>query len=208
MTVVQFDPNQWLLTLTRAIGSFVEDRLDDPDTNVEMSFPDTSSWTKTTPLQRSLIHFENDDIRNPILGFGTPAVRTYNDVDGTVQDEEVAMHLVNFDVGVWTSAQSGGTTKRMVLVDALINLFSTVTGKQDFNEATNGLWPVSFNGGGFQLDRINDVPIWRAMGMTLIVRAFSRHVPETPDTQIVDFDQSENLTIDNPDGTDSPVITP
>jgi hypothetical protein len=207
VTQMVYDPDSWLESLTRALGAFCEATLDDPDVQVEMSFPDTSTWTKTTPLDKAVVHFEQDHIQNPILGFGTPGVDVYDDVNGLVTHQEAVQHLVNFDVGVWVSAEMGGVTKRMILTRQLKDMFTSVNGKQAFNEATGGLWPVSFEGGLNQLDRINDIPLWRTMGMTLIVRCFSRVIPVTPDTQIESFDQDQQLVIDD-DGTDEPVVTP
>lgn len=207
MTYV-YDPDNWLVSMTRAIGDYVTSVLNDPDSSVEMSFPDTSKWVKETPLANAVVHFEQDAISDPILGFGVPGDDVYDSNAGTNLHREAAMHLVNYDVGVWVSAEAGGGTKRMELVQALKNIFTTATGKQAFNAATEGLWPVSFEGGRNQLDRVNDLPLWRALDMTLVVRCFSRHTPTTPDVVPTDFTQNEQLTISSSDGTDKPVETP
>jgi hypothetical protein len=206
MTETVYDPVLWLESLTRALGAFCEATLSDPDVEVEMSFPDTSRWTKTTPLTNAVVHFEQDDISSPILGFGTPGVDEFF-ADGTVIHHEAVLHLVNFDVGVWVSAENGGATKRMELTRQLKDMFTSVTGKQAFNEATGGLWPVSFEGGLNQLDRVNDLPLWRTMGMTLIVRCFARIEPPAPFVVVGDFEQDQQLTIDD-NGTDKPAVTP
>jgi hypothetical protein len=207
MTQVPYDPDLWLESLTRALGSFCGVSLGDPDVQVEMSFPDTSQWTKEMPLTKAIVHFEQDDIQSPILGFGNPGVDTVNDVNGTVVHQEAVQHLVNFDVGIWVSAENGGVTKRMELTRKLKDMFTSVGGKEAFNEATGGLWPVSFEGGLNQLDRINDLPLWRTMGMTLIVRCFSRITPPGPFVVVGDFTQDPHLVIDD-NGTDKPVVTP
>lgn len=210
MTQTQFAPDLWLESLTRALGAFCEASLDDPDVKVEMSFPNTSVWTKDTPLSQAIVHFEQDDIQTPTLGFGIPGDDVIDDtVDPpTVLHREAVLHLVNFDVGVWVSAEMGGVTKRMELVRKLKTMFSTATGKVAFNEATGGLWPVSFEGGSNQLDRVNDIPLWRALGMTLVVKAFERVTPLVPDVQLDGtFTQDPELVIiDN--GVLSPVDTP
>lgn len=206
-----YDPNDWLLSMTRTLGSYVETTLADPDTDVEMSFPDTRNWKKDTPLARALIHFEQDDISDPVLGFGVPGVDVFTDTDPlnpTTEHAEAAMHLVNFDVGVWTSAEAGGATKRMQLVQALKNMLATASGKVAFNTATQGLYAVSFEGGRNELDRINDIPVWRALNMTLIVRCFSRHAPAVPDVVALDAYQDQNLKITSSDGTLVPIETP
>lgn len=200
-----YDPDNWLVSATRELGAYVTDTIADPDTDVEMSFPDVHSWTKEMPLAKSLIHFEQDDAHAPVLGFGVPAVEIVADDGATVEYQEVAMHELNFDVGVWCSAEAGGATKRMVLTEAIHNIFGSAGGRVALNEATGGLNVVSFTGGGNHLDRVNDLPVWRAMNMTLIVRVFSRHIPAEPEVIALDgVDQSPSLTI-NVGGSDVPL---
>lgn len=208
MSILAYDPDLWLESLTRALKSFCEARINDPDVSIEMSFPDTANWTKETPLDKAIVHFEIDDIQNPTLGFGEPGVDSRDDIGngGTIVRLEAVQHLVNFDVGVWVPAQLGGATKRMELVRKVTTMFGSVNGKQDFNTSTEGLWPVSYEGGQNVLDRINDIPLWRAMGMTLVVRAFERVTPD-PGTQIEGFGTEPNIVIDD-NGTLAPVTTP
>lgn len=208
MTTV-YDPDLWLESLTRALSDFCGASLDDPDSDVEMSFPDTSTWTKTTPLARPVVHFEIDDISTPILGFGSPGRDVFDDANGTVVHQEVQQHDVNFDVGVWVSAETGGATKRMELVRKLKDMFTSATYKKILSEQYNGISVLLFDGGTNVLDRINDVPLWRTTGMTLIVRVFSRVVPPgDPNVPVVgSFDQDPHLVIDD-NGTLSPVTTP
>jgi len=195
-----YDPDLWLETLTRALSAFCEASLADPDATVEFSFPDTSRWTKETPLPRALVHFEIDDIQNPTLGFGTPGDMTVDDTSdpATVTYREAMQHLVNIDVGVMVSAQAGGATKRMELTRKLIDMFGSATGKQAFNDATGGLWPVSIDRGQFIVDHVNDIPLWRTVGMTLVIRAFSRYTG-APIVQIQDFDAGGELVIEDND---------
>lgn len=203
MTV--YDPDNWLVSATRVLGSYVTTVLADPDTDVEMSFPDTSRWTKESPLAKALVHFEMDDAHDPVLGFGVPGVDVFDDAANTFSLHEAAMHELNFDVGVWCSSEAGGATKRMELVQVLKNIFGTASGRIALNEATGGLNVISFTGGGNHLDRPNDLPVWRAMNMTLIVRVFSRHIPVVPEVIPADgYDQAPSLTI-NVGGSDVPL---
>lgn len=209
MTSYAYSPDDWLVSTTRVLGSYIAATINDPDTEVEMSFPDTSRWVKTTPLSKALIHLEQDHIADPVIGFGIPGVEVPTaPPDGTYKFHEAAEHLINYDVGVWVSAEMGGATKRMQLVQALKNIFTTATGKQAFNVATGGLWAVSFDGGRNELDRVNDIPVWRALDMTLIVRVFSRHIPLGTTGLTDKIYQAPSLTIVNADGTVSPVVTP
>jgi hypothetical protein len=160
MTTV-YDPDLWLESLTRALSDFCGAYLDDPDSDVEMSFPDTSTWTKRRRSRVPVVHFEIDDISTPILGFGNPGRDVFDDVNGTVVHQEVQQHDVNFDVGVWVSAETGGATKRMELVRKLKDMFTSATYKKILSEQYNGISVLLFDGGTNMLDRINDVPLWR-----------------------------------------------
>lgn len=202
-----FDPDNWLISLTRELGTYVAAQINNPDVAVEMSFPDTRSWTKSTPLDQAIIHFEQDDVEEPVIAFDQLGVDVSDIITGTVKRHEAVLHHVNFDVGVWVSAEMGGTTKRMELCQALKNIFTTVYGKRAFNLATDGLWIESFQGGRNELDRINDVPVWRALDMTLVVKCFSRHIPADPEYLTLNAEQGQHLTIQT-DGTQSPVATP
>lgn len=213
MSVYAYDPDNWLVSTHRSIENYVRDQLQaldtlGPDVEVEMGFPDTATWTKTSPLDKIFVHFEQDDQDDPSLGFGQPGVEEYDEANGLWRIQEAAWHVLDFDVGVWVSPEMGGATKRMETVQALKNLFTTAGGKQAFNDATEGLNVVSFSGGRNALDRINDLPVWRAMEMTLIVRVFSRHIPPTFETVPMDFEQDQNLTIVTDDGNTDPVETP
>lgn len=199
-----YDPEDWLVSASRAIVTYIQIAVGD-DVNVENSYPDTRTWIKETPLAKTLIHVEQDDETDPVLGFGIPGVRIYDDDAGTSLLQEAAMHIVPYDIGVWASAESGGVTTRMQSVQMLKNLFTPATGRRAFNEATGGIQVVSFDGGRNELDRINDLPVWRAMGMTLIVRVFSRHVPATADTMVLDVEQDQRLAITGPTGALLPI---
>lgn len=197
MSQYQYDAVEWLTSATRALEDYVRNALADDDVQIEMSYPNTDTITKETPLDKVLIHFEQDNVDNPVLGFGTPG-KEIVDVDaGSWTLYEAAWHYINFDVGVWVSAEMGGATKRMQMYQRLVTMFGTALGRIDLNETTGGVKVVSFNGGRFALDRVNDLPIWRAMEMTLICQVFSKHVP--PQTEVLPIDgvdQAQELTID------------
>jgi len=200
--VTVLDATNWLVTTKRAIGEYVQGVLDADSrfagfTSVEMSFPDTSNWTKTTPLDRVIVHFEIDDEQEPTLGFGIPGVGTFDSLAGTESFAEAVRHLVNFDVGVWVSAEMGGDTKRMEVRQALKDIFATQTGREAFRVATEGVRAVSFDGGSDVLDRVNDVPLWRTHSMTLVVEVYSKHVQQPSVTVPLVSDQHQELTIDD-----------
>lgn len=197
MSQYAFDPVEWLTSATRALEDYVRNALGDDDVQVEMSFPNTDTITKETPLAKVLIHFEQDNIENPVLGFGVPGKEVVDVDEGSWALYEAAWHEINFDVGVWVSAEMGGATKRMQVYQQLVTMFGTALGRIDLNETTGGVKVVNFHGGRFALDRVNDLPIWRAMEMTLICQVFSKHIPPQIEVLPIDgADQTQIITID------------
>lgn len=211
MSIIQYDPDEWLVSLTRSLKSFVEDNVDPLLVNVEMSYPDTRDWTKQTPLDKTLIHFEVDDQAHPVWAFGNPGKEVFTEspdagvTSGMWRVDEAQKHHVNFDVGVWASAESGGATARMTYHQLLTNLFAVAGAKQFMQDATGGIWVVSFTGGRYATDRINDLPIWRALDITLIAEVFSRHTPETEEVVADEFLQDQELSIADNTGAQVPV---
>lgn len=199
---VQYDPENWLVTATRSLASYVEEQFDDNIVDVEIGFPDTLNLL---PLPKLLIHFEQDHIANPVLGFGTPGKEVFDDIAHTWLLQEAQVHEINFDVGVWASKETGGVTARMQAVQKLTDTFARPEGKKAMMVATGGLWVVSFTGGRNEIDRLDDVPVWRALDMTLMLRVVSRHLPALPEVAVGDFDQDQELTIINDGGVQSPV---
>jgi hypothetical protein len=203
VTDYSYDPSDYLTSTLRSIQAYVTDQLHGNgeilDTvDVEMSFPDTRSWQKPVPLERSLVHFELDDDPEMRLGFGVPT--TQEDDGDTTTLSEPALHQLNFDVGVWTSAQSGGTSKRSQLRQALYAIFGPASARQEFTEQT-GLVVRSYGGGGDVLDRIGDVPVYRTAAITLVISVFSKHLVATNVGLVTDYDQAEQLSVVGADGS-------
>lgn len=198
MSQILYDPNEWLVSLTRALEDYVKAAFDADYFDVQMSFPDTTKFSKKTPFAKTLIHIERDEHDSPLMGFGNPGKEVYDQAAGTWKVQEATQHLVNYDVGIWASAESGGETNRMQAVQVLTNLFNGNGADRRLAAATNGIHVISFTGGSDVLDRVNDLPIWRAVGMTLIVRVFSRREPPASEieTAVDGFTQTSNLTID------------
>lgn len=206
MSEFAYNPDDYLVSTMRVLKAYVAHQLSlDPEldkiVDVEMDFPDTRSWQKDSPLQNSLVHFALDDDPATILGFGLPQVTTFDSVSGTVTTSEPQRHVLNYDVGVWTSPQSGGTTKRTQIRQALTNIFGTVTGRVAFNEATDGLKVVSYGGGSDVLDRVNDLPVYRTTDITLEISVFSRLSQVTPVGAILEANQRQELSIRGEDGS-------
>lgn len=212
MSAFAYDPDNYLTSSTRQLGAWTADQFNDmPELagvfTLEMSFPDTTRLTRETPLPLLLVHFELDDDPDLVLGFGQPGEEVYDEDAGTSLLSEATLHRLNFDVGLWASAEAGGATKRMEARQALKRLFGSVTGRTAFNEATEGLQVVSFEGGHDILDRVNDLPIWRTVGATLVIEVFGRITPEAGVQVPLSVEQEQHLTIIGSDGEPEPVKT-
>jgi hypothetical protein len=143
VTVV-YDPTQWLLSASRSVVEYTALALATDSSigvaaQVELGFPDTRTWEKKSPLDKVVVHFAQDDLRNQRWAFGIPGVETFDDDAGESTFDEAAMHLLNFDVGVWASPEVGGTTMLMRVGQLLANLYGTAGGRQEFNQATGDL---------------------------------------------------------------------
>ena len=215
MSGYEYDPDSPIVSTVRSLKAHVEalvaaDTQLAGVTEVEMSFPDTTVWTKDQPLGKTIIHFDIDDQENPVIGFGRVGKSTFvpGDPEGTVGHElfqEATRHMINFDVGIWASAQSGGHTKRLEVREMLTKAFASAGGRKAFNEATGGLQVARFEGGEDVIDRINDLPLWRTAAMTLVLDVFGRITPEIPDTVPLSIGQDPHLTIVTNDGEQHPV---
>lgn len=210
MTITQYDPDQWLVTLVRGLKDYIASKINSGLVNVEMSYPDTSRWTKETPLDKTLIHMDIDNHLSRTVGMGHPGVETFTPSPdagvspATWRNDEAGEELVSFDMGIWASEESGGGTARLTYHQLLINLFNVAGAKEELRDATGGIWVVSFSGGQYTTDRINDLPVWRAHDMTLVTRVYSRRTGSeevVPDT--VTFD--DEFTIADNSGNQVPV---
>lgn len=201
MSVTPYDVDNWLVTSSRALREYIEAAVDSELVTVELNFPNTR---ELMPLPKTLIHLEMDAMTHPVVGFGVPTLEVIDNTAGTVSKYDLAAHEVNYDVGVWASRESGGATSRMEVVQTLSNLFAPAKARQDFREAT-GMSVVSFTGGRNELDRLDDVPVWRALDMTLVVRVVSRNVQTEVDILPTDIIEQPQLTITDDTGQQTPV---
>jgi len=188
-----YNPDNWLLSLTRAIKNYVN-RHSSTIYDIRMEFPDTKQRQAFAQLEKTVIHFEIDDIDSPRFGMGDNIVdATFDDISKTVTEFEAKPHIVMFDVGIWTSAKAGGTTARMRAYQLLDELFN---GSIAFKRmlAEEGVEIRDFRGGSFVQEAISDVPVFRALGITLSVRVFERRTDD-PKPYIEQVNQLPALTI-------------
>jgi hypothetical protein len=197
-----YDPENWLLSTTRALKEYVENAFNDAY-KVVMEFPSTDEVLETMPLDLTIIHFEIDDQDHRRLGFGDNYGAINYDA-GTHQSnpQEAAIRILNFDVGVWASDRSGGVTSRLRAQQTLGFLFEGSLAQAKLDAAVDAgdgrIEILNYRGGRSLTDKINDVDVYRMVDATLEIRVFSRTplVPleAVPALEVTNID--DNLEID------------
>lgn len=197
-----YNPEDWLISTVRTLKSYVVDTINAPNVyDVVMEFPGAQIDAATLPLPHTLFHFELDAIQELPVGFGDTPMKWGYDGAGSVHPQWAHVHRMNFDVGIWASDKSGGTTSRMRARQWLTRLFSLPEGAErlrDYSDADDGVLEVlSFSGGRFIQDSANDTRLFRMVDGTLEIRVYSR----TPIDDVVigpaieEIDQAPGLTI-------------
>lgn len=177
LTVRTYDPDVWLVSMVRALQDYI---VNNSSTvyDIQMSFPNTDLMEKHMPFEKTIIHFDIDGIDSMPLGMGDNVVDySIIEIDTTVTDQEAHIYIVRFDVGIWASEQSGGTTARLEAKQDLARLFDGPSAQAGAFTYTEGVHILSFEGGRYFIDSINDLPIWRVGDMTLTTKVFSRRTP-------------------------------
>jgi hypothetical protein len=189
--MTDFNPQLWLETAVRGLKDYavtgfndaVLDDLNNPTGSdvyeIVMEFPSDELINTLVPGKKTLIHFELDDIRDETLSFGRNiAAQVYDNVNFTLTQREGRRHILNFDVGIWTWDKSGGTTARLRAREVLSNLFTGGLATENLRTATDGgdgqLELLSFAGGHFITEAINEVRVFRMVNANLMIRVFSR----------------------------------
>lgn len=223
MSITEYNPEDWLLTLTRGIKDYAElglknsvlnesdEPVGDEVYEVVMEFPTTDEILKLVPLKKTIVHFEIDDIEDRELGFSgnmeTVVKWNYDEDLQQVIPQEGVEHRVNFDVGIWSSDRAGGKTQRLRAYQNLIRLFQGKLAHDDLRDATlrtddgefdGALEILDFSGGRFLAEQVNDVTLYRMVNCTLVIRCYSRTSPlRTPIPTIEIIDQEPELIIDD-----------
>lgn len=189
------DPDNWVESLFRIFEGFIKTKLDQDIYDIRFSFPSANDIGVFLPLDKTIIHFEMDNISNPMFGIGRNVVQTDVNADNkTIVEWEAIEHQLNFDVGVWASARSGGITARLRAFQRLSNLFCGSGAFFDLQKL--GIEIMNFSGASFIKEEINEVSVFRITNMTLEMRVYSRRAYMTQ-TYIDDIEQNSQLT--NPD---------
>jgi hypothetical protein len=192
---VQFSPDAWLTSLIDSfqdyvlneINNYVLDDLGNPvglqAYDVVMEYPESDDLPQASEFTKTIIHFEIDDADNKMLGFGDGVTQTVEAVqpDGStlLTDYEGRSHVINFDVGVWSTDVSGGTTSRARAYQMLDYILNGKAAKDRCWASTGGVEIRYYNSGRFVKDTINDIRVFRVVGAELEARVYSRNVAAT-----------------------------
>ncbi len=213
MSITQYSPDNWLLTLHRALVDYISDEINKyvkSNLNVNsglllyeivMDWPEADDLAKYMTLEKSIIHLVIDDIESTKLGFGTDVVNGAETLQVAplpdfVKWQQARSHVVNYDVGIWASDKTGGSTARLAIRQMLDFILGGDYARRKLSAATNGIQIVRFSGGTFATEQINDIRIYRVLDLELVVRVYSRAM--LADQVITeDIVQAPNLAIDN-----------
>jgi hypothetical protein len=210
---VAYNPEKFLESTVRCLKAYLEHEfhvaVDDGENfvgedvyEVVAEFPATDLELRKMPMQKTIIHFEIDDITSAMVGLGDNIfTSTYDEATNTLVGRTGEVHTINLDVGIWASDASGGTTARLRAKQILQNCLGGALGiikLRNFTDGGDGMLELlSFSGGRFVLDKINDMTVYRMAECTLIIRVFSR-VPlddALSGPAILEIDQDPDLSI-------------
>lgn len=199
---MSYDPEKYLESTSREIKRYVEANINTGIYRVVMEFPGSIVDAEKVPLNKTIIHFEIDGDDKTLLGFGDNVFDTNYDAATHLNSPQAAeRHVLNFDVGIWSSDRSGGTTARMRAKQLLAAMFAVdrVAAFRSFTDGGDGgIEILNFSGGRFALDvSANDIRLYRMVDCALTVRVFSRTPLATvnPEPAIESIVQSPGLTI-------------
>jgi hypothetical protein len=209
----QFSPDKWLTSAFGALTDYIKGEIDeyvqDGSGNngvglqayeLVMDYPPSSELPMPGEFKKTIIHLALDDVENRRLGLGPQFVQSDESpgAAGAVQISpiEAYMHMLSFDVGIWASDLSGGTTSRLIAYEMLDRILNGDIARVKCFEATGGVEIISYTSGRFVPDAINDIRIFRVVGAELMVRVYSRKVVTDAAIIVDEITQDPNLEID------------
>lgn len=200
--IQSFEPEEesWLESTINSIEQYVKDTMKAKGNQnlyeIRMSFPSTNAELDF-PLAKTVIAFEIDDVQNIPLGIGNSVLSSfYDDTALDVYEIESGMHELNIDISIWASHNSGGSTDRMRAYQFLADLFY---GPRAYNQmlSKKGIEILSFKGGAFSRETMEEQDVFHVGGIELIVRVFSTNIPSQDEAlaYIDEITQEPDLTL-------------
>jgi hypothetical protein len=192
VSTVAVDPDNWLPTFFRALKAYVETKFDLDAYEIRFGFPND---VDKLPLAKTIVHFEIDDIVYVHIGMGDQQYGgVYDETAVTITPWEAQCYEVMVDMGVWATANTGGSTARLVGTQTL---FDALAGPANYKYIrTNvGIEVLGFSGGSFVMEEVSDIEIWRVVDIAMRLRIYARNILAAQ-TYIESFIQDQNLDID------------
>lgn len=195
-----YDPEHWYESTVRTLEAYVKANMNSRVYDVEMEFPGAIVDSQKVPLKKTMLHFAIDDVKSSVLGMGDNAfAQNYDASTHSIFPQYANQHEFTFDVGVWASDRSGGTTQRMRARQQFEFLFGSggIDKLRSFSDGGDGVLEIlSFTGGTNVLDESNGVRLYRMVNCMLVIRVFSRTpLPSTGIATIEQILQSQTITI-------------
>ena len=187
------DPDNWLPTFFRALKTYVESKFNLDAYEIRFGFPNE---VDKLPLEKTIIHFEIDDIESIVIGMGDQQYQAiYDDIAVTITPYEIQCYQVLMDMGVWATANTGGSTARLVGSQTLL---SALAGPFNFKWIRNhvGVEILEIQGGSFVIEEVNDIEMYRVVDIAMRLRIFARNIL-VAQSYIESFTQDQNLDIDD-----------
>lgn len=168
--------------------------------DVVMEFPGPSIDAQKVPFTKTIIHFEIDSQDDGLIGYGDNTFAyNYDSVLKQVRPQTGAFHILNFDVGIWATDSSGGTTSRLRAKQILWKLLGDRQGREALLAASSGsdggLEILSYSGGRFLAEQVNAIDVYRMVDCTLELRVFSRTPLGATTPTIEGTDQFQDLIV-------------
>jgi len=201
----KYNPEKWMETTLRCLKEYAQENFNTKIYDIVMEFPGAIIDSGKLPLNKTVIHFEIDSLDSGPVGMGDNMFA--DNYDPELQQnvpQYAAINVFTFDVGIWASDRSGGTTSRMRARQQLEFMFGInpagLTSLMEFSDGGDGgLEILSFTGGRFVLDTAaHDFRLYRMVDCQLVIRVYSRTplpADETGQPTIEEIDQAPNLTI-------------
>jgi hypothetical protein len=202
-----FDSEKWMTSLFRSLREYILEGIDGyvksgatpiglQVYDVVFDFPTAFEVPDKVPFRNedgnpvTVIHLVVDSIENKPLGFG-PGVFSEEIVGApsyTVTQVEGQGHEISWDVGVWASDASGGSTARLQVYEALTYLLDGPASQKACQSATEGVLIRSFSGGRFLTETLNDIRLYRVVDCELVTHVFSAKqlTPSTASDIVID----------------------
>lgn len=197
-----YNPDKPFTSFFESLLAYLQTYVNENVYEIVPSYPSPEQIDKLLPLRKTIIHFDIDEPQSQFFGFGDNVVDyeyiEYDELTDTgaeVIETEARCHEILLDFGIWASIESGGPSARLAARELLDAILNGPSAKEAVMSVTDGVELLSFSGGRNITETINDIDVFRMVGIELRVRIYSRKRTE-PGRIINEIDQAPELEID------------